>query len=398
MPKLAAIISVHAQFPKIVVPDTELDVDPTNWEWRKCLDFPVSKVNELAFSSKPYKWIRYATGSVVGARGDLCTEYDLHSPVPIDYDSALSTVSIDLYYHTSDSEKSRMFPIDPTLADTSTTTSSRTSTRWDNFRAGVEDRDESCVVTGNFALCCTAVNLLPYSKGDTYIESFSTHRRRDSSGVDDIVRNIDDIRNGLFLTLNLRLLLGRNFALLKTPNFAMDTTDVDSNADKAQERFTSHFFEHHYHEASLSGSAARIPADKSIRPPDALFDAVYASAVLHHFGVSMNETLVNWRVVFYPGWPMKAADVDNKRRCDQADADKENCDVQKAVGHPSYKSCDEEEEPDPLTMCRLQAMSPKQARAYLKGCDEVAAAKWRKGLAEKVNSWRELLPNTPPSG
>jgi hypothetical protein len=35
--------------------------------------FPlVNKLDNLRFSSKPYEWIRYATGIVVGARGDLC--------------------------------------------------------------------------------------------------------------------------------------------------------------------------------------------------------------------------------------------------------------------------------------------------------------------------------------
>jgi hypothetical protein len=115
---------------------------------------------------KSLKWIRYATGVIVGARGDLCTECDLHNPVPIDYDSSLSAVSIDLYYHTTDSENRCMFPIDLNLARTRTITSSRTSTRRDNFREDVEDRDGSCVITGNPFYCCDAAHL-PHSKGDT---------------------------------------------------------------------------------------------------------------------------------------------------------------------------------------------------------------------------------------
>ena len=79
MPELA-IISVHVQFPKIIVLDTKLDVDPTNWEWKKCLAFPVSRLNELGFSLKPYKWIRYATGIVVGARGDLALNATCTNP------------------------------------------------------------------------------------------------------------------------------------------------------------------------------------------------------------------------------------------------------------------------------------------------------------------------------
>jgi len=77
MAELPAIISVHAQFPKNVVPNTEHDLDPTNWEWEKCLAFPVNRLNDLRFSLKPYKWIRYATGIIIGARGELCTERNL---------------------------------------------------------------------------------------------------------------------------------------------------------------------------------------------------------------------------------------------------------------------------------------------------------------------------------
>ena len=167
MAELAPIISVHAQFPKFVVSNTELDLGPTNWEWKKCLAFPVNRLNDLRFLSKPYKWIRYATGTVVGARGHLCTERDLPDPAPIDYDSGLSAVSIDLYYHTTDQEKRHIFPIDPKLADTRTVTSSRTSTGRDNFRGDVEGRDGSCVLSGDPAYACDAAHLLPHSKGDT---------------------------------------------------------------------------------------------------------------------------------------------------------------------------------------------------------------------------------------
>jgi len=167
MVKLAAIISVHAQFPKNVVPNTELDLDPTNWQWKECLAFPISALNNLRFSLKPYKWIRYATGIVIGAHGDLCTQRDLPNPIPIDYNSCLSAPSTDLYYHTTDQEKRRMFPIDPRLADTRTLTSSRTSTGRDNFRGDVGRRDGRCVLTGYPAYLCQAAHFLPHSKGDT---------------------------------------------------------------------------------------------------------------------------------------------------------------------------------------------------------------------------------------
>ena len=166
MAELAAIISVHAQFPKHVVSNTKLDLEPTNWEWKQCLAFPVNELDKLRFSSKPYKWIRYATGVVIGARGELCVERDLPNPFPIDYDSGLPANSIDLYYHTADEEKGHMFPIDPSLANIGTETSSRASTGREISGGDVEDRDGSCVLTGDPALVCDAVHLLPHSRGD----------------------------------------------------------------------------------------------------------------------------------------------------------------------------------------------------------------------------------------
>ena len=98
----------------------------------------------------------------------------------------------------------------------------------------------------------------------------------------------------------------------------MDTTDIDSNADREQERFTSHLFDRSLERVlPPSGSAVRVPSDMSDWPPTELFDA----AVLHHFGSQVTHISEKWGDVFYPGGPMKA---DDGRRQNQADADKEN--------------------------------------------------------------------------
>ncbi|KAI0256499.1 hypothetical protein BJV78DRAFT_1081731, partial [Lactifluus subvellereus] len=390
-------IRVHAQFPKILIPNTELHLDPTNWVWAQCLAFPVHKLKHLQFSSKPYKWIRYATGIVVGARGELSAERDLPNPVAIDYDSDLSVVSIDLYYRTTDEQKFRMFPLDPNLANTRTVTSSRTNTRRDDFRADVEERDgRSCVVTGAPHIMCDAAHLLPHSKGDTYIETFTSHRHRDSSGDDDIVEDIDDVRNGLFLNKGIHCVLGRYVAFLKTPNFAMDTTDVDSNADKAEERITNHLFDRSLEShAGHSGSAVRVSRDRSTWPPAALFDALYATAVTYHFGVAMDDVLKKWKAVFYPSGPMKASCTDDKHR---RDADKENYNEQKPARQRRYEKRNERrgmcggfDAFDALMMYPLMMVPAENVREYLKGREEMAAATKRKGLEEKVNLWRESL-------
>ncbi|KAI0282245.1 hypothetical protein BC826DRAFT_1110871 [Russula brevipes] len=98
---MAAIITVFSLFLIDVVPHLKVDLDAFNWEWEECLAFPVNRLNNLHLSLKPFKWIQYTTGVVVGARGELCTERNLPNPDPINYDSGLSAVSINLYYHTT---------------------------------------------------------------------------------------------------------------------------------------------------------------------------------------------------------------------------------------------------------------------------------------------------------
>jgi len=68
----------------------------------------------------------------------------------------------------------------------------------------------------------------------------------------------------------------------------MDITDVDPNADRAQERVTSYIFEFHWSlewHARPSSLAVYLPSNMLIWPSAVLFNTIYAIAVVHHFGV-----------------------------------------------------------------------------------------------------------------
>ncbi|KAH8995407.1 hypothetical protein EDB92DRAFT_1943397 [Lactarius akahatsu] len=106
-------IVVYASLPLTVSLDTDLDLSPINWHWVPCLTLPLKKLNELPghLSERPYKWIRYAIGVVVGAEGVLSTSRD---SLDVMDDNAASLVeSTVLYYHISDEERGRMLPVDP---------------------------------------------------------------------------------------------------------------------------------------------------------------------------------------------------------------------------------------------------------------------------------------------
>jgi len=132
----------------------------------------------------------------------------------------------------------------------------------------------------------------------------------------------------------------------------------------------------------------------SIWPPAVLFDAVYASAVLHRFGFAAADISEKWGDMFYPGGPTNAADRRRRDQRDQADADKENSSRKISARQQRYERRDGRRGIDPydlIMMYRCQAMEPEKVRAYLRGSEEIVAARERKGLEEKVNSWRESL-------
>jgi hypothetical protein len=157
-------IQVYASFPRAVALGADLNVDPSNWHWVLCLTLPLETLNALQFSPRPYKWIRYAIGVVVGAEGDLSSSPDL--PNLVDYDAGLPVESAVLYYHTSDEERRRMFPADPNTGHTHITSSVAT-TRRAQFRDGVAERDgRECVLSGMEETSCDAVHLLAHNKGD----------------------------------------------------------------------------------------------------------------------------------------------------------------------------------------------------------------------------------------
>jgi len=123
-------IQVYASFPKVLALGPDLNLHHSNWHWIHCLTIPIDTLKELKFSQKPFKWIRYAIGVVVGAEGGLSFSSDPLNVV--NYDAGFPALTTILYYHINDNEKLRMFPIDPDIQPT-TITSSLASTQRDPF-------------------------------------------------------------------------------------------------------------------------------------------------------------------------------------------------------------------------------------------------------------------------
>lgn len=150
-----------------MAPNEDIDPRPSNWDWVHCLTVPLEKLNKLQLSERPYKWIRYAIGVVVGAEGDLCTTPESTSVV--DYNAVLPTQSVTLYYRIGNKDKLRLFPVDPDIVRVRThPSSSEATTLGGLFFWEVAERDRGrCVLTEEDSDVSDAVRLIARGKGDS---------------------------------------------------------------------------------------------------------------------------------------------------------------------------------------------------------------------------------------
>ncbi|KDR84566.1 hypothetical protein GALMADRAFT_206130 [Galerina marginata CBS 339.88] len=196
-----------------------------------------------------------------------------------------------------------------------------------------------------------------------YISTY-TYRRSREPARGDIIEDIDTIRNGLLLFNGAHRLLGKELAFLRTPNFAMETTDVDPTAPPTEQRYTTHIFDDHpYPPFQLSPSLKLIGTPDD--PPSIIFEAVYAGSVLQHFGTSVlkNDLSETWKDT-YPGNVVNVQLAQREQNQDQL------CDTR----HQAH-------EPDTLDMLMTlpYILVPKdELQVMLREAKEKAeAAEWR---------------------
>ncbi|KAF9477988.1 hypothetical protein BDN70DRAFT_896072 [Pholiota conissans] len=295
-----------------------------NWPFIHCLAFPLETANQ--YSVHPYKWLRYCIGTIIGAEGDLSTS-PYSSDGIVDYDEALPEVSTKLFYHITPEERQRMFPIDPHIfkgrSDTLFSSSiDDESIRGDTFREEVGKRDGfNCIITKLCRTICDATHIIPNTKGDEYIEKFTRGRSRDSAGAD-IITDIDSARNGVFMAVTCHMAFGKRIAILQTPNFAMDSADIDPTVAPNEKRWTYHLFKERPDVCNPanypSGSEVRMnrDCDPSQNPPAILLDAAYAGLILSQFGTrELKDCLAVFSDnVFYPKGHLSRVEQRTKER------------------------------------------------------------------------------------
>ncbi|KAH9031358.1 hypothetical protein EDB85DRAFT_2089810 [Lactarius pseudohatsudake] len=236
------------------------------------LTIPNTEAERL--SIHPFKWIRYVMFTICGAFGDLSP-----SPAPdgpsVNYNSTSLANDIDLYYNPSGS----CIFVDYNCFVERATTTDGTSRRHD-FRKEVIKRDgESCIITGQSADICDAAHIIPRCKSDEYLSKVVEDRWGLYDPRPPPIDGVNDIQNGVLLTADLHRFLSKGYvALLKTPNYGLDPTDI-----RRLERGpagTAHITLHQLMKPVAHIDALFNGPDRSLlpRPHDIVLDYMYGVA------------------------------------------------------------------------------------------------------------------------
>lgn len=167
----------------------------------------------------------------------------------------------------------------------------------------------------------------------------------------------------------------------------MTAADVDPTSLGTEKRCVAHVFEPQ--RDFLPGTS--IPLGSSVQildtplwPPAILLDAVYAGALLHHFGTQkLKDTVTStWGEIFNPGGIMTTDEREEMIRL-------------QALNRTSHhKAAEASSGPDTLDMLMAlpYIMVPRDTlQDMLKGNEEKAKAIEQRRVDEKVNLWMEQV-------
>ncbi|KAH9042313.1 hypothetical protein EDB84DRAFT_1266912 [Lactarius hengduanensis] len=213
------------------------------------LTIPNTEAERL--SIHPFKWIRYVMFTICGAFGDLSPSLAPDGP-SVYYDSTSLASVIDLYYNPS---RSCIFVDYNCLVERATTTD--VSSRRHDFRKEVIKRDG----------------------GSCYILTVVGDRLALYNPRPPPINGVNDIQNGVLLNKELHSLLSKGeIALLKTPNYGLDPTDIRRFERGPTD--TAHITLHQLMKPDTHVDALFNGADRSLLPlpHDIVLDYMYGVA------------------------------------------------------------------------------------------------------------------------
>jgi hypothetical protein len=198
--------------------------------------------------------------------------------------------------------------------------------------------------------------------------------------------------------------LGFNGSDEQTPNFAMNTTDVDPTAPPAEKRCTTHLFQSPTQHVLTPGITVlsilkpgfplqlyNTPED----PPAILFNGIYAGAILHHYGTqALKDALAKtWRDMFYPGGVMDVAHFDEQ--APPVDSLRTEISMQQNTAHDEAEASSGHglDMSDMLMVLPYVMVPPNELQAALRGAREVREAAELRHVQEKVDQWNRQVEN-----
>ena len=173
----------------------------------------------------------------------------------------------------------------------------------------------------------------------------------------------------------------------------MKTSDINPTAPPAEKRYTTHLFQpderYALGDSALPlGSPLRI-SDTPEWPTPILFDAVYASAVLHHFGTQTlkDEVATTWKDIFYPGSVTTATHAGYQVILDKKSTAEQKVQQQAQEREARYQAPTVPDAFDMLMTLPYIRMPREELKAVFKEAEEKAEAMEQRRVREKVDSW-----------
>lgn len=221
-------IKVYVSLPIAVGLGADLNVDPTNWLWVHCLSLPLATLLALHLSQRPYKWICYAIGIVIGAEGVLS---DNPGSLNIWTATLASQLNPPCYIITPATKRSEecsrsiltsvahtSLLVCPLLGGFNSATrlqrGIKHSVSWLRWRRGYAT---PCTFWPTarairYATLTLKLSLLTIAMAEVHCDLYSAPQSRSTGN--DIIQDIDSVRNGLFLNTFTHRALGTDVAFL----------------------------------------------------------------------------------------------------------------------------------------------------------------------------------------
>ncbi|KAI0266161.1 hypothetical protein BC834DRAFT_843212 [Gloeopeniophorella convolvens] len=193
------------------------------------LDLEIDFVKTLCH--KPIKYLKYLACCILGLRGEVFLN---DSEQEVGGEEELCARS--LYFFRPDANDSdalgpQAIGMDA-IKEQSSVRGTPTSTQ-ERFKEELLERDVCCIFTGARASGVEGAHIIPFIKQDEWIQMIIQSRTPDPLHPRDNVQDltsINDVRNGISVNATIHKLLGiREYAVLATPNYYLETGDVPSN-------------------------------------------------------------------------------------------------------------------------------------------------------------------------